>query len=105
MKVMRDTVVIVPTYNNPKTIKHVTFDVLEHGYELIIIDDGSDEAIESLFAENEKEHIHFLRHDVNQGKGIAIINGVSKAKELGFSFAVSMDGDGQHLASEVQKLL
>ena len=105
MNAMRETVVIVPTYNNPKTIKQVASDVLEHGYELIVIDDGSDEVIENLFAEDEKKHIHFLRHEINQGKGQAIVSGVTKAKELGFSFAVSIDGDGQHLASEVKKLL
>lgn len=101
---MRDTVVIIPTYNNPKTIKKVAFDVLESGYELIISDDGSDEAVENLFKEDEKEHIHFVRHDVNLGKGEAIVSGITKAKELGFSHAVSMDGDGQHLALEIKKL-
>lgn len=101
---MRDTVVIVPTYNNPKTIKNVAFDVLENGYELIIVDDGSDILIESLFEDNEKEHIHFVRHPLNKGKGEAIISGVTKAKELGFAHAISIDGDGQHLACEIKKL-
>lgn len=102
---MKKTVVVVPTYNNPKTIKDVASDVLKHGYELIIVDDGSDEKIENLFLESEKESIYFVRHDVNMGKGQAITSGVKKAKELGFSYAVSMDGDRQHLASEVQKVV
>lgn len=100
---MREHVVVVPTYNNPKSIKAVAEDVLNHGYELIIVDDGSEVKIESLFTE--KENIHFIRHDVNKGKGEAIVSGVSKAKELGFVYGVSIDGDGQHLASEVEKLL
>ena len=37
-------IIIVPTYNNPKTIKKVAFDVLTHNYEIIIIDDNSTEA-------------------------------------------------------------
>ena len=102
---MRENIVIVPTYDNPKSIKAVAFDVLENGYELIIVDDGSEVIVESLFTEDEKEHIHFLRHEVNKGKGEAIVSGVTKAKEFGFDFAVSIDGDGQHLASEVKKLL
>lgn len=102
---MRENIVIVPTYNNPLSIKNVAFDVLDHGYELIIIDDGSDELIESLFNQDEKKHIHFLRHEINKGKGEAITSGVRKAKELGFSYAISIDGDSQHLASEIQKLL
>ena len=55
---MRENIVIVPTYNNPLSIKNVALDVLDHGYELIIIDDGSDELIESLFNQDEKKHHH-----------------------------------------------
>lgn len=101
---MRKIVVVIPTYNNPRTIKDVAFDVVEHGNELIIVDDGSDEVVENLFRDDEKEHIHFVRHSVNIGKGEAIVSGIKKAKEFGFSYAVSIDGDGQHLASEIHKL-
>jgi len=101
---MQKIMVVVPTYNNPKTIKDVASDVLRYGYDLIIVDDGSDEPIENLFLEDEKKSIYFVRHDVNKGKGKAITSGVQKAKELGFSFVVSIDGDGQHLASEVKKV-
>lgn len=100
---MRDIVVVIPTYNNPKTIQNVARDVLQHGYELIIVDDGSDINIESLFTQ--KENIHFVTHLSNEGKGKAIVSGVTRAKELGYSYVVSIDGDGQHLASEIQKLL
>jgi len=102
---MRENAILIPTYNNPKTIKNVAFDVVEHGYEAIIVDDGSDIEIESLFNDDEKEHIHFVRHEINRGKGEAIISGVKKAKELGYSYVGSIDGDGQHLASEMEKLL
>lgn len=57
---MRDIAVVIPTYNNPKTIKAVAKDVVAHGYEVIVVDDGSDEIIESLFDEDEKENIHFV---------------------------------------------
>ncbi len=102
---MNNTIVIVPTYNNPKSIRKVAKDVLDHGYKLIIVDDGSDEIIENLFRDEEKIDIHFVRHDVNQGKGKAIVSGTKKAKELGHAYCISMDGDGQHLASEAHKLV
>ncbi|MFK5976769.1 MAG: glycosyltransferase family 2 protein [Sulfurovum sp.] len=99
------TIVIVPTYNNPKTIKEVAFDVLNHGYEVIVIDDGSEIAIKSLFTQKEQEKINFVTHEQNQGKGQAILSGIQKAKELGFSHVLSMDGDGQHLASQAHHLM
>ena len=98
------TIVVVPTYNNPLTIREVAIDILDHGYELIIVDDGSDRLAEELFSPEERGTIHFVRHDTNRGKGEAILTGTEKAKELGFSSVVSMDGDGQHLASQIKKL-
>lgn len=98
-------IALVPTYNNPFTIKKVAFDIISNGYNLIIVDDGSDEKVESLFQENEKENITFVRHSINKGKGEAITSGVKKAKELGYTHVVSLDGDGQHLASQIKPLI
>ena len=101
---MQKTLVIVPTYNNPKTIKAVAKDLQNHNYEIVIVDDGSDEVIEDMFSEDEKQNIHFLRHRSNSGKGSAIVSGMRKAKELGYTHGGSIDGDGQHLAQEMSKL-
>ncbi len=97
-----DRLVVVPTYNNPKTIARVAQDVVACGYELVIVDDGSDKKVEELIARN--EHISIVRHERNRGKGAAILSGAAKAKEMGYECFVSMDGDGQHLAREVYKL-
>ena len=94
---MNSYIIIVPTYNNPATVKDVAFDIVNHNYKAIIIDDGSDIQIESLFDENEKENIYFVRHEVNQGKGEAIVSGTKKAKELGYTHVLSIDGDGNIL--------
>ena len=98
-----DIVVVVPTYNNPLTIAHVAHDVLSHGYKLIIVDDGSQTAVSSLVAPHEK--LTILRHEVNQGKGAAIITGAHEAQKEGFSYFISLDGDGQHLASQIETIL
>lgn len=98
-------ILIIPTFNNPLSIRDVALDVLSHDYELIVVDDGSDVAIETLFSKEEQEKIHFVRHEENQGKGQAIISGTQKAKTLGYTHALSIDGDGQHLASEAHLLI
>ncbi|HEY9189329.1 MAG TPA: glycosyltransferase family 2 protein [Sulfurovum sp.] len=98
-------IVIIPTYNNPETIRDVVNDVLNHSYKVIVIDDGSDTAVKDLFSEEEQKRIYFVRHDENQGKGQAIISGTIKAKELGYTHVLSMDGDGQHLASQAKRLI
>jgi len=98
-------IIIIPTYNNPDTIKNVVKDVQNNNFDVIVIDDGSTIEIQSLFTKEEQENVYFVRHKINQGKGMAIISGTKKAKELGYTHVLSIDGDGQHLASEAQKLI
>jgi len=98
-------IVVVPTYNNLGSIKKVVEDILAHHYEVIVVDDGSDTLVKDIFTLAEQKEIHFIHHEINQGKGQAIISGTQRAKELGYSYVLSMDGDGQHLASQAHLLI
>jgi glycosyltransferase involved in cell wall biosynthesis len=97
-------IVVIPTYDNPLTIRNVVADVLAHKYNAIVVDDGSAIEVESLFEKEEKNSVTFVRHSVNKGKGEAIISGAKKAREMGYNNILTMDGDGQHLASEAHIL-
>lgn len=94
-----DIIVVVPTYNNPNSIKKVAKDILEFGYKLIIVDDGSCPRVEL------DENLTLIRHPENLGKGKAIVSGAKEAKRLGYKYFVSIDGDGQHLASQIESIL
>lgn len=98
-------IIVIPTYNNPESIKKVVEDILAHNYEVIVVDDGSEKNVQDLFSVEEQKSIHFVRHETNQGKGQAIISGTQKAKDLGYLYVLSMDGDGQHLASQAHLLI
>jgi len=100
-----NTIVVVPTFNNPKTIKNVVDDILNNNYNIIVVDDGSTYNISNILSDDKYKNVHIETHPYNIGKGQAILTGAKKAKELGYSNIVSMDGDGQHLASEVWKLI
>ena len=89
--------VVIPVYNSPY-IHEVIEDVLNHGYHVIVIDDGSDELVESL-------HVEVIRHEKNMGKGEAILSGAKRVKELGYEFFVTVDADKQHLSCEIKKLV
>jgi len=93
--------VVIPTLNN-HTIFDVVKDVRALGYEVIVVDDGSNPSVASRLTCDEKTYI--VTHPRNLGKGAAIKNGARRAKELGFSYIVSIDADGQHLPSEIHKL-
>lgn len=100
---MNKYIAIIPTYNNFNTIGHVVTDILHHNYKVIVIDDGSSTPLTEILEKN--ENLIIQTHTTNQGKGAAILTGVKKAQELGYTHAVSLDGDGQHLASQIQYLI
>jgi glycosyltransferase involved in cell wall biosynthesis len=91
--------VIVPTYNNHKTLKKVLDSVLDFTSNVIIVNDGStDSTQEILKSYSELTQIH---HPKNLGKGRALRNGFRKAIEMKFEYAITIDSDGQHFASDI----
>ncbi len=91
--------IVVPVYNSP-FIDEVIEDLFKYEYKIIVVDDGSDEKITTSY-----DAIDIVRHDVNMGKGEAILSGAKRAKELGFDAILTFDGDKQHLSSEIVKLI
>ena len=74
--------VIVPTYNNHKTLQKVLDSVLDFTPNVIIVNDGStDTTPEILKSYSQLTQIH---HPKNLGKGRALRNGFRKAIEMKF---------------------
>ncbi|WP_281231236.1 DUF2062 domain-containing protein [Flavobacterium gelatinilyticum] len=95
--------VIVPTYNNHKTLKRVLDSILDFTSDIIIVNDGStDETPEILKQYSQLTQIH---HPKNLGKGRALRNGFRKAIEQNFEYAVTIDSDGQHFPSDIPVFL
>ena len=95
--------VIVPTYNNDKTLKRVLDSVLQFTSNIIIVNDGSTDTTASILKEySQLVQIHHLK---NSGKGKALRNGFKKAIELNYQYAITIDSDGQHFASDIPKFV
>lgn len=95
--------VIVPTYNNQKTLKKVLDSILDFTTNVIIVNDGStDSTSEILKSYSQLTQIH---HPQNLGKGRALRNGFRKALELDFEYAITIDSDGQHFAADIPVFL
>lgn len=104
-KTLRDRgiCVVIPTYNNGRTIGKVVRETLAECDDVIVVDDGcTDNTEEELGA---IEGITIVRHDKNRGKGKGLKSGFAKAKEMGFSYAITLDGDGQHYPRDIAKML
>lgn len=101
-------VIAVPAYNNAKTIRAVLEDLRRVAPQaaLVLVDDGSTDAtvVEASRAALTPPAVH-LAHRRNQGKGAAIETALRWALHQGYSHLLTFDGDGQHLAHEVPKVL
>ncbi|GHT09317.1 hypothetical protein FACS189432_06320 [Bacteroidia bacterium] len=95
-----DICVIIPTYNNQRYLAWVLDAVLQYTANVIVVNDGSTDATQLILAHYQSQ-INIVSYSPNQGKGYALSRGFDKAEELGFSYAITMDSDGQHLAKDL----
>ncbi|WP_281321874.1 DUF2062 domain-containing protein [Flavobacterium aestivum] len=91
--------VIVPTYNNHKTLKRVLDSVLHYTPNVIVVNDGSTDSTAQIL--EAYSHLVQIHHSKNAGKGMAIRNGFKKALDLNYEYAITIDSDGQHFASDI----
>jgi glycosyltransferase involved in cell wall biosynthesis len=94
----------MPTYNNAKTLKTVIESVLAYTNYLFVINDGSTDATSSVLEEFGNK-ITTVEYSPNRGKGLALVEGFQQAYAKGFKFAVTIDSDGQHLASDLPNFI
>ncbi len=105
-------VVVLPCYNNPKTIEHVAQQVLANtAFPVLIVDDGSTVPVSELLQSSvvqealKSQRLTLLRHESNRGKGVALKTAFQWALENDKTHVISMDSDGQHLVEEVAHLV
>jgi glycosyltransferase involved in cell wall biosynthesis len=95
--------VLLPTYNNAEVLTKVIKDVLHYTDDIIIVNDGSTDATLEII--KQFPEIKDLSYKENEGKGFAIRAGLKLAENLGYEYAITMDSDGQHLASDLISFL
>lgn len=96
--------ILIPTYNNHKTLQRVLDGVLAFTSDVIVVNDGSTDQTEALL-ETYKDKLTLLHLPQNKGKGNALKAGFAKAHALGFSYAITIDSDGQHYPSDIPVFL
>jgi glycosyltransferase involved in cell wall biosynthesis len=95
--------VIIPTYNNHKTLKRVLDSVLQYTSNVIVVNDGSTDSTAHIL--EAYSHLVQIHHSKNKGKGKAIRNAFKKALDLNYKYAITIDSDGQHFASDIPSFI
>jgi glycosyltransferase involved in cell wall biosynthesis len=91
--------VLLPTYNNNKTLKQVIDSVLHYTSNILIVNDGSTDSTANIITDYPK--IKQLSYSPNRGKGWALRQGFKLAVNSGYEYAITIDTDGQHFAENL----
>ena len=100
---MKQTVVVIPTYNNAATVGNVITEVLGYDLPVIVVNDGSTDATAEIL--NRFTGIQIISYLKNKGKGHALNKGLQAAESAGYRYAITLDSDGQHFAHDIPVFL
>lgn len=96
--------IVVPVYNHAGAIGTVLAGLLRAGVPCLLVDDGSDApcaAVLDTLARMHPDQVELVRLAHNQGKGVAVLAGIRRAAQLGYTHALQIDADGQHQTADV----
>lgn len=91
--------VIIPTYNNEKTLKRVLDKTLDFTSDVIVVNDGSTDSTSTIL--KAYPHIVQIHFPQNQGKGMALRAGFKESLKRNFTYAITLDSDGQHFPEDL----
>ena len=95
--------VIIPTYNNEKTLEGVIRGVQLYAEHIIVVNDGSNDGTSGIL--RNIPGILTITSDKNSGKGYALQKGFAMALEKDFRYAITIDSDGQHRPGDIPRFI
>ncbi|RJP23319.1 MAG: glycosyltransferase family 2 protein [Candidatus Omnitrophota bacterium] len=103
MEQSRAISIVIPAFNEETGIAEVVRSIHEYlkdiEYEIIVVNDGSTDGT-AVAAEAAGAQV--VNHRTNKGYGASVKSGIRRA---GYDWIVILDGDGQHDAIDIQRLL
>lgn len=93
--------IVIPAFNEGKVICDVIQPLIQEGYQVVVVDDGSSDGSPEKVIDLD---LHFCRHTINLGQGAALQTGIQLALKNNALYIVTFDGDGQHRAEDVKKV-
>ena len=95
-------VVGIPAFNEEHSIARIIIEAQKFADAVIVCDDGSTDLTAKIA---ERLGADVVRHEQNLGYGAAIKSLFKRALEFGADVLVTLDGDGQHDASEIPRVI
>ena len=91
--------VLIPTYNNEKTLSRVLDGVLSYTPHVIVVNDGSTDSTAAILSGYPQ--VEVVTFSKNRGKGKALQEGFRVARARGYTYVLTIDSDGQHFPEDI----
>ena len=91
--------VLIPTYNNEKTLSRVLDGVLSYTPDVIVVNDGSTDSTATILSGYPQ--VEVVTFPKNSGKGKALQEGFRVARARGYTYVLTIDSDGQHFPEDI----
>ena len=101
---MKDKVlVVIPAYNESENIEKVLKEIKKdiNYADILVINDCSKDNTKEIV---EKNGVKCITNVFNMRYAWAVQVGIKYARDNGYDYVIQMDADGQHIASEAEKL-
>ncbi len=95
-------IAVIPAYNEETTIAEVLKGTRDFVDEVVVVDDGSTDRTAQIAR---VQGAVVVSHVINRGLGAAIGTGFEMAKKRNAEVVVTLDADGQHDPSEINKFV
>ena len=95
-------IAVIPCLNEAAFISDIVVKALKHVDRVLVVDDGSTDNTAEVARQ---AGAYMIRHEKRRGAGAATRSGIHAALKEGADIVVTLDGDGQHDASEIPKVI
>jgi glycosyltransferase involved in cell wall biosynthesis len=93
--------VVICAYNEEETIGKVVSRVLEEGFNVLVVDDGSDDGTADIALQ---QGATVIRHPVRMGKAAALSDAIRFAEEKGYEIVIEVDADAIPAKGSIKRL-
>jgi len=94
--------IVIPAYNEARTIHDVASRALAQLQDVIVVDDGSADGTAAAVA---GLPLTLISNPANLGKGASLWRGFAAAIAAGAEAVITLDADGQHAPEDIPRLL
>ncbi len=103
-----DVYLVVPAYNEEKTVSEIIEGIAKEGYNVLLVNDGSADNTLELAIESKRKYpdkIFIVSHMINRGLGAALNTGMEAAIKKDAQYIITFDADGQHAIEDISKVI